>query len=185
MSDDREVESWLRRLQWALASLPQAESDDIAAETRVHISELLAQGISPREALMRFGAAESYAAGFVEERELVGAAGSQKIGAMLGAVARRAHRNVVAALSLFAVAGLAGIAFLAVLTAIVKIEDPVHAGLWRGQTQFFIGMIDDPITAHELLGNWIYPLAAFSVAVAWLAGRYVLVWAVKRLARRP
>jgi hypothetical protein len=74
-------------------------------------------------------------------------------------------------------------AFVTVLTAIVKILDPVHAGLWLGKTQFFIGVIANPGAAHELLGNWIYPLAALGVAISWLASRAVLVWAVTRLAR--
>jgi uncharacterized membrane protein len=181
--DERELESWLRRMRWALASLSDIERDDIVAETRAHLSERIAQGTPTRAALDAFGPAEAYALHFVDERELSGAAGSQRPAAMLGAIVRRAHRSVVAAIAFFIVIGLGTVAFAAVLTAIVKILDPIHAGLWLGKTQFFLGVIANPGVSRELLGNWIYPFAALGVAISWLAGRAVLVWAVTTLAR--
>ncbi|HWA89358.1 MAG TPA: hypothetical protein VG889_04945 [Rhizomicrobium sp.] len=181
MSDPKEA--WLRRLRWALAALPDPERDDIVAEIRAHLDEREREGGGIADALTQLGPADEYARGFIEARELTGAAASQQPGAMLSAIVRRAHRSIVALGAFLTVVALAGAAFLAVLTALVKIGDPAHAGLWRGQSQFFIGVIDDPATSQELLGNWIYPLAALAVAAAWLAGRGVLVWAVRTLAR--
>jgi len=180
--DERRLESWLRRMKWALASVSDVERDDIIAETRTHICERVSHGTAMREALSEFESPETYARSFVAERELSGAVGSQRPIAMFGAVARRVHRSFVALIAFLMVAGLSAVAFVAAITSIVKIEDPIHAGLWRGTTQIFLGVIDNPRTSHELLGNWIYPLAALSVAIAWLAGRTVLVWAVNRLA---
>lgn len=181
--DDRELEAWLRRMQWALASLPEQERDDIVAETRAHISEARAQGMSLQEALAGFGNAEDYASSFVEERVLVQAVGSQKWSAMFNVIVRRAHRSLIAATAFFLVIVLVLATAVVVLTAVIRIEDPAHAGLWLGQRQFFIGIIDDPGQSRELLGAWIYPFAALFAGVTWIAARRVLVWSVKRLAR--
>ena len=181
--DDRKLESWLRRMKWALASLPGAERDDIVAETKAHLCDRVAQGTPMNDALAEFESPELYAGRFVEERELLSAIGSQQPAKMLSAVIRRAHRSLTAAIAFVIVSVLGTCAFVAVLTAIVKIQDPVHAGLWTGPGQLFLGIIDHPGASRELLGNWIFALAALSVAVAWLASRSVLAWTVKRLAR--
>jgi uncharacterized membrane protein len=180
MSD--ELDPWLKRMRWALARLPDDARDDIVRETRAHLEERIAKGTTARAALDAFGRAEDYAASFVEEWELVAAAGARNTTSMLSAVLRRAHRSVVAALAVVLVATLSVAAFVAALTAVMKIVDPVHAGLWRGNTAFFLGVIDNPASAHELLGAWIFPLAALAIALAVLAARSVLVWAVRRLA---
>jgi len=181
--DDRQLESWLRRMKWALASLPESERDDIIAETNAHITERVAEGTPLRVILAEFEAPETYARHFVDDREILGAIGSQRSGAMLAVVVRRVHRSVVAAAALLITVGLAAIAFAATLTAIVKIADPVHAGLWSSKTQLFLGVINDPGATRELLGNWIYVLAILSVALAVIVGRAVLILAVRTLAR--
>lgn len=180
---EREMETWLRRVKWALACLPDAERDDIVAEIREHLLERVAQGAQASAVLAEFGRPEGYARQFIDEREVSFAAGSRHNLPMLGVVVSRAHRSAVAAIALLATAGLATVAFVAVLTAIIKIFDPLHAGLWQGGKELFLGVVDNSGTSHELLGNWIYPLAALSIVVSWLSGRAILVWAVSRLAR--
>lgn len=180
---DPTVADWLRRLAWALAAMPPAQRDDIVAEARVHLEEGVAAGRSAAEALAGFGPAEDYARPFLDEMELTAALGSQKSGDLLGAVARRVHRSLVAAVAAVVLLALALVAFMAVSLVIMKLQDPVHAGLWIGPGQQFIGTIDDPTQARELLGLWLYPLAAGCLALAWLVGRLVLLWAVRRLAR--
>jgi hypothetical protein len=46
-----------------------------------------------------------------------------------------------------------------------------------------IGVLSDPSQAHELLGNWIFPVAALVVALAWILGRLGLRWSLRRIAR--
>jgi len=179
----RDAEDWLRRFKWALATMPASERDDIVAETRAHVAERLAQGQAALEVLAGFGEPDAYARHFIDEMELARVMGSQGSGAMLNAVLRRAHRSSVAAGALLLVLAMAAVAFPIVMTAINKLFDPVHAGLWRGPNEFFIGIIDQPENAQELLGVWIYPLAGLCLALIWLAIRFVLVWAVKSLAR--
>lgn len=180
---DPTVADWLRRLAWALAAMPAPQRDDIVAEARAHLEERAADGRSAIDALAGFGPAEDYARPFLDEMELTAALGSQKSGDLLGAVARRVHRSLVAAGAAVVLLTLALIALAAISLVIMKLQDPVHAGLWVGPGQQFIGTIDDPAQARELLGLWLYPLAAASLALAWLIGRLVLLWAVRRLAR--
>jgi hypothetical protein len=188
MSTDRaevpaEMEAWLRRLGWSLASMPSTERDDIVEEARSHLREVLAAGRTPAEALAGFGRPEDYARRFIEERDIAGALASQGTGALLHVLARQVNRSVVAAIAAIGLIALSVIGLVAVVMLIVKLTDPVHAGLWRGSHQFFIGKIDDPANARELLGAWLFPLCACVLMLAWLIGRWILLWAVRGLAR--
>lgn len=182
-SEDPDVSRWLDRLTWALAGIPAAERDDIVAETRGHLAESIADGHSPRDALAHFGEAETYARTFLDDRELSGALGSQRLGAMLSVLARRVHKSLVAAFGFFMVVILGAVALSAGLTGIVKIFDPAHAGLWVGPRVFVLGITGNPSRAHELLGNWIFPVTALMVAVSWILGRMVLLWSLRTLAK--
>lgn len=181
--DAATVALWLRRLTWALAAMPAAEREDIVEEARGHLEDRIRDGQSAAEALAGFGPADVYARPFLDEMELTAALGSQKSGDLLGAVARRAHRSLLAAGAALILLVLALVALTAISLVIMKLRDPVHAGLWIGPGQRFIGVIDDPGRAREVLGVWLYPLAGAGLALAWLIGRLVLLWAVRGLTR--
>jgi hypothetical protein len=100
----------------------------------------------------------------------------------LAAVLRRAHRSAVALSAFVVLVGLGAVTALIVSVAVMKVFDPVHAGLWMSETQQFIGVIDDPSAAREILGNWVFVIAAGVCAVAWVVGRLTLLWAVRTLA---
>lgn len=178
-----EIQTWLRQLKWSLASVPSPERDDILAETRAHLEEAIASGRTPAEALQGFGAPEEYARRFVDEMDVAGALGSQKAGAMLSVIGRRIHRSVVAAAAAVALVVLVLLAFTALTMFVFKLSDPVHAGLWRNAHEFFIGKIDNPASATDLLGNWLYPLMVAVLFAAWLLGRLILLGAMRALAR--
>lgn len=177
-----ELHDWLRRLRWALGALPERDRDDIVAETRAHLEERVAGGESPERALAAFGAPEVYARQFVDEMELAGALGSQHSGAALSAVARRVHRSLVAASALVLVTILSMLALLLTSTAVLKVSNPTHVGLWRHSRGMFLGIIDDPANGQELLGAWLFPLAGLGLALAWWIGRVVLLGALRTLA---
>ncbi len=182
-NEDPDVSRWLSRLNWALASIPAAEREDIVAETRAHLAESIADGHSPKDALAHFGAAETYARTFLDDIELSGALGSQRWGAMLSVLGRRVHKSLVAAFGFLLVVILGGVALGAALTAAVKIVAPAYAGMWVGPREFGLGVIDDPSHAHELLGNWIFPVLALILALCWILGRMVLLWSLRTLAK--
>lgn len=184
MNDDPiEIQEWLRRLKWALTAIPEPERDDILEETRAHLNEAIGSGKAPAEALAGFGLAEDYAHGFVQEMELAGALGSRRTGEMLSVVGRRVSHNGIAAVAGFLLLMLGAGAFVAALMLVLKLSDPAHTGLWRGPHAFFIGRIDDPSTANDLLGYWLYPAAVATVAISWLVSRFVLLWALRSITR--
>ncbi|MDO8380532.1 HAAS domain-containing protein [Phenylobacterium sp.] len=185
-SPSPEIAHWLRRLSWSLAAIPTPEREDIVAEIADHLRERTQSGQAPADVLAGFGAPEAYARRFLDDFELSGALGSQRSGDLAAAILRRAHHSLLALAAVAAACLLAAGAFVVVLTATYKVFDPTHAGLWSGRAGFFIGIIDDPATARELLGFWIFPLAALSLVLAWLAVRLILVGALRRIARdRP
>jgi len=184
MTDERELDHWLSRLGWALSHLSEPERADIVKEARSHVEDRVAAGASVREVLLDFGPAERHARRFVDEIEAYEALGSQKAGALARFVVNRAHRSVVAALALLALVLLAVLASVAVLTVALKIFDPVHAGLWVGPGVAFVGVIDDPTTARELLGAWLFPAAAVFLTVVVIAARLLLSVVVPRLTPR-
>ena len=183
MTEARELEIYLRRLKWSLAEVPETERAEIIAETRAHIRERLDKGFALKEILTDFGLAEDYARGFLDERQLVGALGTQRSTDLAGAVARRAHRSLVAFAALTALILLSMSALVMAALTIMKLIDPTHVGLWISEKQKFLGIIDNPSLAREVLGNWVYPLAAAVIAFGWLAGRGVLSIAVRTLAQ--
>jgi uncharacterized membrane protein len=183
MSDEpTEIRGWLRSLRRSLARAPAAEREEIVTEASAHLRDALAKGEAPTQALAGFGAPEEYARRCIAEIELASALASQDGFAMLGVVGRNLHRSAVAASAALVLLVVAAASLVAVAVSIAKLFDPRHAGLWRGAHAFFIGVIDDPSTARELLGYWLFPLAVAVLAIAWVLGRLVLVWAVRSLA---
>jgi uncharacterized membrane protein len=75
-SEAIEVQEWLRRLKWSLASMPSPEREDIVEETRAHLHEAIAGGQSAAAVLGGFGAPEDYARQFVDEMDVSHALGS-------------------------------------------------------------------------------------------------------------
>lgn len=178
-ADERRVEAWLRRLKWALSSVPAPEREDILAETRAHLYERVEAGSGLAEALEGFGPAEIYARRFIDEMELSDALASQRAPSLLGAVANRVNRSLAAAGALLLVVFLALFSLSIVLVAVWKIQDPAHAGLWIGEGIFFFGQVDEGTPAREVLGFWIFPVAALVILGSWWLGRLVLIRALK------
>jgi uncharacterized membrane protein len=180
---DDVLEAFLRRFKWGLATLPERDREDIVAETRAHVCERVERGDALQSVLAAFGSPESYARTFVDSVEVSSALASEDSTALLATILRRAHRSAVALAAFAVLLALGASTALIVSVAVMKIFDPVHAGLWVSDTQQFIGVIDDPTAARELLGNWVFAIAAAACAVAWIVGRLTLLWAVRMLAR--
>lgn len=183
--DHPELAAWLRRLGWALSPLPAKDRDDIVAEARLHVLERTDQGLPLAEALTALGPPETYARGFVDDMQLSAALGSRRWSHVLGAVAARATRSLAAAAAVLAVTAMAAVTGVLLIAVVMKIADPVHVGLWSTHSgSFYIGDIDDPAEGRELLGGWLYVLAALAVLITWQLGRLILLQAAARIARR-
>lgn len=182
--DAAQIKEWLRQLESSLASMSPPERHNILEEARSHLHEKLAAGRTPAAALAGFGSPDDYAQRFVDEMQIEGALRSKNTGALLHVVTREINRDLVATLAGIGIAVLGVLSFVAVTMLILKLSDPVHAGVWIGAHGFFdIGKIGNPAHATELLGNWLYPLCVGVLALSWLSGRKLLLWAVRRIAR--
>lgn len=184
MTDQRELSIWLDRLGWALGNLTPVERDEIVRETRSHIEERLALGGSLQQVLRDFGPAERHARQFVDEVEAYEALGSQRAGLMARFIFNRAHRNFAAAGALLLLLLLGTLGGIALMMVGLEILDPAHTGLWVGGGAVFLGILDEPVGARELLGLWLFPVAALVLTLAAIGGRFVLSWIVELLAPR-
>lgn len=184
-ASDQKLDHWLRALKWSLAAVPQAERDEIVQEAAAHIADRLDAGAPLEDVLAGFGAPEAYARRFLDEMEVTRALADQKSAPLLGVVMRRVHRSLVSVLALAGLLALGLASMMAVAAAWMKLTDPRHAGLWwNDRGTFFLGTIDDPSSAAELLGLWLYPAAVAVLVVCWIVGRLILLAAVRTYARR-
>jgi uncharacterized membrane protein len=179
-----EVEAWLRKLGWALSRMPSPEREGIVDETRAHMYERLARGLTPVQAVDGFGSPDAYARKFMDEMDLSGALGSQRGGDLLGAIARRVHRSLIALVAFVAVLCLFCLAAGGAVAMVMEVIDPVHTGLWVGEAGFFIGTNDDLSRARDIAGDKIYVVGAVLIAASYVFGRLILLGAVRALARR-
>lgn len=182
--DQHTPEAWLRRLEWALGSLPAVERTEIVREARSHLEERSANGRDGTDVLAAMGTPEDYARGFLDEYELARALGDGTVSGLMAAAGQRMHRSAVALGAFVGVLLLGLLGASALLTALMHFLDPDHWGLWLSSRMLLLGQVDDPAEARELLGAGIYPFAAIIVAVCWAAGRLTLVAAIKSLASR-
>lgn len=176
------VAGWLRRFKWALKRMPSPEREDIVEETRAHVAERMAGGMTAAQALGNFGTPEDYARKFMDEMYLSAAAGSGNPGDSLRAVVRLVTRSGVAALAFFVVLCVGSLGVGCVITFVWKIFDPSHVGLWIGGQTFALGVVDDAEGAQERIGNWLFPLMIGVATLSWLICRWVLIWAVRTIA---
>lgn len=179
------LDGWLRRLGWALGSLPAVERADIVREAQSHLEERSASGMDDRAILDAIGTPEDYARGFLDEYELARALGNGTVSGLMAAAGRRMHRSAIAFGAFICVLLLGLLGASALLTAVMHFLDPAHWGLWISSRMLLLGQIDNPAEARELLGAGIYPFSAVIVAICWAAGRLTLIGALKALASRP
>lgn len=180
-----ELKTYLRRLGWALASLPERDRDDIIEETRVHVLARTDQGQTLPHALAALGPADRYARRFIDEMEISNALAGQRPLQVLSVVLRRVHRSFTAGVAFLAVLFLAAFAIGGVSAAVMKPFDPEHVGLWvSAHGDFFFGRSNGRNGQHEILGPWLYPFAVFDVAAVWFAARLILLGAVRTLVRK-
>jgi hypothetical protein len=179
-----ELRTYLRRLGWALGSLPKHDRDEIVEETLVHVAARADQGQQVSAVLAALGTPEAYARSFIDEMEIADALAGQRPVKVLTVVLRFVHRSLAAALAFLFVLFLAAFAAGGLIAAVAKPFDPDHVGLWASSRgEFFFGFADNAQGRHEVLGTWIYLLAPLDLALAWYVGRITLLGALRRLRR--
>lgn len=175
------LSEYARKLRWALSALPEADRDGIVAEMRSHVLDRVDAGASMEQALGALGAPEQYARAFRDSYTVTTAISSRRLPQIVSAVLHNVARSAAAAIAALVIFIAWAIAAVSVYLAILKISDPEHVGLWRGENFSFIGIIDDPSTGQELLGPWLPAIALLFILIAWGLTHVLGVWALKRL----
>jgi uncharacterized membrane protein len=180
--EDARLAEYARKLRWALSALPEADRDGIVAEMRSHVLDRVEAGAKIEEALAALGPPEEYARAFRESYAVATALSSRRLPQLLSALLHNAARSIAVAVSGVVIFIAWAAAAIVVYLTILKISDPAHVGLWRGEGFFFIGIIDDPTTGQELLGPWLPAIALLFILAAWGLTHLLAVWALRRLA---
>lgn len=159
------LKHYLKRLDWALAPLPEADRHDILQETRAHFADRMAAGnpdAAFAEIVARFGPPEDYAQQFLDNYQITAAVADGSGSAMLPQALRVAGRGATALLGSAFFLLLYGVALGLVLLAVLKLVAPTHVGLWYAPEQGVAGLgyVDAATAAAsvELLGYWILPV---------------------------
>jgi hypothetical protein len=191
MNDEaRRLEAYLAELGRRLASLPEAERTEIAAELRSHVLDSV--GESPDEStlaavLERLGSAEELAAQYLTQRSLAGAERSRAPWTLVRGLARTAGASVTGFSALIGCILGYGLSLSFALAALHKPMAPDRVGLWRlGPDSFSLtlGFATRP-AGEELLGWWIVPIGlVVGASGVWLT-TWLGRWCVRRLRRTP
>jgi hypothetical protein len=190
--NEQEIDAYIRRLLWALQTLPHDDRLGIASEIHSHLSECAVRGDAELDrALGKLGPADALARSYVEDYELAGAVNRSAPTTLLLNILNRGTRSLLAffgglaALSLYLIAG--SLALIAVAKPIV----PGQVGAWKGAHIFSMGITDAPPgDVKEVLGYWIIPIAIILGAISFvgagkllrLVGRRLLARAKNRIA---
>lgn len=181
---DPRIEAYVRKVRLGLSGLDETTRRDIALELEQHIADRIEAGAALDAVLQSLGDPRDYAAELYQAHAVDAALNTGRSTDLAAALARAAPSNIVAfTAGMVVLFSWIGAGLLAAV-AIMKLVDPVHVGVWtNAEGVLFIGGIDDPGRAREILGVMIFPLAFAALAIAWLMTRLLGAWALRRLRR--
>ena len=94
---EQEIDAYVRRLLWALKTLPRDDRLNIAGEIHGHLSECAARSPSELDrAMAGMGSPDALAQSYVEEFELAGAVNRASPATLLLTILNHATRSVLA-----------------------------------------------------------------------------------------
>ncbi len=170
-----DVSHWLNALNAALGSLPADARTEIVAETRGHIQDRIAAGLSSENTLHGFGDPRAYARTFLDDYALTTALDSKRIWPMIKTLASFTSRSIVALFGLIATLTFGGIALGSVVSIVLKMIRPDKVGLWVGNDHVILGATNMAAQMHEIAGNWVYLIFIAMLAVGAVLARYSLI----------
>lgn len=187
MNNDKRIESYLKELGHSLRPLADKDRADIISEIRAHLDHRGGEGRLD-EALKSLGPPAQCARGFLEEMKIQNAFADGGASKSIGALFELASRRATAAAGLF-VSGvfyLFAIAF--VFVALTELVAPDAVGLWVDPSRdiYALGVVDiGENPPEELLGRWMFPVAAALAGLSLLAGQWLARVFIRMMAARP
>ncbi len=184
---EQEIDAYVRRLLWALQTLPHDDRLNIASEIHGHLSESAARGAGELDrAMARLGRPDALARSYVEEYELAGAVNRASPATLLLTVLNRATRSVLAFAGGLTALFLYFFAASFALVAVAKLIVPAEVGAWKiGDHVLSAGVMNTPPAGgRELLGYWIVPIAVLLGAICFVGASKLLRLVGRRLLAR-
>ncbi len=184
---DSGIETYARRLGWALSRLPSADREAIVAEVRSHLHQRHEQGEEAlRSAFAAFGSPEEYARSFEDEFLLAEVEGASGAWPLVRTGARYATRNLAGLLGAFFFGLLYIVSIACLVVALVKPVLPQQTGLFVSERVFAFGIIDAVTAAEteELLGYWAIPLGLAGALLTYAAATWMLRLFLKKMLKQ-
>jgi uncharacterized membrane protein len=177
------IESYLRRLRWALQLMPEPDRERIVLEVADHLAERAEQPNGLVDAFAALGPPHEFARGFIEDFELSGQLNRAAPGSLLLTVLARGTRSASAAIFGLIGAFMYLLAIASALVAVAKLVAPRSVGWWWGSNgAFAIGIaVPPPTEIPEHLGYWIVPLFVAVAVLAYTLGSVLLRAGARRL----
>lgn len=188
-SDNGTIEGYLRALGRALSSIQKDDREQILAEIRSHLEIRSEQGRLD-EAIRSLGKPDVCARQFLDELRIQAAYADGSPIRSLVTLAGLASRRALAAVGLLVAGMFYMLAAGFLISGIMEFIAPERTGLWIGsdgsQSVLVFGSLGSvpPETVTERLG-WMFPIAAFGLAVISFVIAQMMAHGFLRLMRRP
>jgi uncharacterized membrane protein len=186
---DNRIETYLDRLDAALASVAPQEKQDIVREIRVHILDSIAHATDRDGAIERvlrlLGTPAELAERYSTECLLTRAGRSASPWLLLRTTwqwAKLGIRGVAA--FLLAIVGYSAALGLTV-ALLLKPFMPHRVGMWVGPRGLIIGVPLHRAGMHEVLGQWFIPVSAVFAFVFAAGTTRALHWLIRRRSPKP
>lgn len=184
MSNNTEIETYLKDLSRFLQGLPKSEREDIADEIRAHLEQRQCED-RLEETMQALGSAEQCARGFYEQRQIDVALREGGIARTVSTLANFATKRLLAAIGLATSSVLFAFAIAFGCIAVAEIMAPQHVGLWLnskgGVYRFGITSTPPKDEYVEVLGLGITPLAVVLAVGAMVGGHSIGRFCLTRL----
>lgn len=187
MSDGKRIETYLKDLGQALRPLGDNDRADIVSEIRAHLEHRAGEGRLD-EALKSLGPPAQCARGFLEEMKIQSAFADGGATKSIGALFELASRRITAAAGLFVSGVFYLFAAAFVFVALTELVAPEAVGLWVDPSRdiFALGIVDvGENPPEELLGRWMFPVAAALAGLSLLAGQWLARVFIRMMAAKP
>jgi hypothetical protein len=186
---DVRIENYLDRLDSALRGISSEEKQDILFEIRAHIVDSVAAAQNRDAAIDRvlrlLGSPQELAQRYNAERMLTRAGRSFSPLLLLHTTWHWAKLGMKGTVAFFVALFGYSIALGLTIAVILKPIMPSRVGLWWGNGDLNVGMVDHPGQMHELLGQWFVPVMVV-VAFAFAVGTtQALRWLIRKRAALP
>ena len=181
---DTRIETYLNRLQLALAGVPSAEKEDILREIRAHILDSAGNNPDREGAVDRvlrlLGSPEELAGRYSTEWQLTRASRSFSPWLLLRTCWHWARLGMKGTLA-FLLALFGYTTALSLTVAIfLKPFMPNKIGMWIGPEGLNIGVPSHPERMHELLENYFVPVIAAMAFVVAVGTTHGLRWMMRK-----